>query len=1216
MLPRSPQLKRRNVRKNLNPSLAAEDFTLRRSPKDSSIRWTDIFTSKRIKKTIHKHFRDPYYYEDDRQSMDEMVCATKELCSLSTSELNGRVEQVLRDRNIDQKTIDTMLNNMEDERKRLILTQHLKTDILLELREVHEDTVESRELLSLLMEVVRCIRTIVNTYPGLELVLQRDSRVIGRLIEGLCVINKRKPREGEETEAGRALRAETVKILASIGMVNQESTKNIQMEMTGAQKMVKELTLLSARTKQPRFKPILDCLRFVKDSDVDHVYRILIIINLLIHSSDRDFSDEQAWQIRMSLRSELMRDGFGNYIPHIVELAKIDQRISEVYGAFTSIQDDDFNELVSRFESLRGEYDALGGCFEVLASTCENTPVESVLLSIFQHLMLIPDDVSVRQSCINEIVLPKNGVDPDFDSQFHFETPVSEIIEQLQDAEFSRKLEQSVQQKQEAVAKQMQYWQKLNEFRTEANLLRKHIENPSNPIPSATTCTLQPPVDSAIPSTSGLPPITGGPPPPPPLNNGLPPVTGGPPAPPPPGMGGPPPPPPPPPPGFAGPPPPPPNLLNNGVGLPPPPGLQIPLNNAQPALPDFLTLKTKRNVDVPMRKFPWTSSTINPRNLHRDCFWATTSEDDLANESLLQQLKEKFANKSAVASVDAHKSGVPVRKAKQPQIVKDEKILQALAILQGSVKLSHRQWQKSLLRVDDTVLSANTLQQLRTALPPLEMIKKLSEVDPSVMKEMPEGDIKNRKRCCHTDLVLFSFDVFAPIACPSIDHRVTRTDAIKGISSVMEACDEIRRSKGFKTFLELILLFGNYMGQSSKTYKDTFAFEMSVLTKLTDVKDVDNKYTLLHYMVDWMRKHDVNNARQRMKGLWFWTGSNFLKHLHTRQTLRTNSKMNPVVDWTIFRIRACSPAGISTLSCRFVHEDFYHCVAASRVNADELAKGVTALRQNVAKLEKCLDSYKEQSDEDRFAEVMGPFLAKAQSELSTVETMYSKMKSDWASFTRFYAFDEKKYPLEQFFVDMKSFKEHYEVLCTLISNNTLWCYAVYRELETERLKAEKDRETNAKLKRSLATPSIKNQPTCLGIAASRLQTAVDSPGVLDELDKMMAGGGLAKFLQGPRTPRNVPVGRTKTGRAALQRQRSRGADVVLREALGESEGEINTARVPLSVLPPAPEKVRIRRKGAPTVEVALRPAKTSPTHKENGGALPTTEDLLARLQQY
>lgn len=79
-----------------------------------------------------------------------MVCAAQELRTLSTSELNGRLEQVLvrilyslmiiaskihdhfhfqRDRNIDQEKIDAMLKKMVDEQKRLLLTQHLKTDV-------------------------------------------------------------------------------------------------------------------------------------------------------------------------------------------------------------------------------------------------------------------------------------------------------------------------------------------------------------------------------------------------------------------------------------------------------------------------------------------------------------------------------------------------------------------------------------------------------------------------------------------------------------------------------------------------------------------------------------------------------------------------------------------------------------------------------------------------------------------------------------------------------------------------------------------------------------------------------------------------------------------------------------------------------------------------------------------------------------------------------
>lgn len=74
-----------------------------------------------------------------------------------------------------------------------------------------------------------------------------------------------------------------------------------------------------------------------------------------------------------------------------------------------------------------------------------------------------------------EIVLHKTGVDPDFNSRFQFVTTVAEMIDQLQDSEISRRLEQTVQAKQEAVAMQMQYWTKLSEFRNETEQLRKHV---------------------------------------------------------------------------------------------------------------------------------------------------------------------------------------------------------------------------------------------------------------------------------------------------------------------------------------------------------------------------------------------------------------------------------------------------------------------------------------------------------------------------------------------------------------------------------------------------------------------------------------------------------------------------------------------------------------------------------------------------------------------
>uniref|UniRef100_A0A1I7XS01 FH2 domain-containing protein n=1 Tax=Heterorhabditis bacteriophora TaxID=37862 RepID=A0A1I7XS01_HETBA len=1170
------------------------DFGSRRSPKES-IKWTDLFTSKRIKRKIHKHFGDTHL-EDKNKVESGSEFDTMELHSFSSVQLRNNVEQILRDKNIPQTTIETMMKGMDDERLRLLITLNYKTDtrsikkfatysdaeheedglqlicklfgvvssdfILNSLLETKEDSSDSRELLNILTDLVRCVRTIVNTYPGLELVLRRSSRVMGRLIETLCALNMRRPRGEEEVEATRSLQAFIVKILASLVILNPQYTGTIQMEMTGVEKVMKELTTISLKTKQSRFSPIVDCLRYCTEFDTDPMvrYRVLIIINVLVNNIDHDddLSDEQAeqaWQMRMRLRSEVMRNGLNKYLPTIIKIAEQNDLIGEAYKAFIKCRNDDFDELVSRFETLRGEYESLDGCFELLASTSENTAVEPVLLSIMQHLMLVPDDVAVRlayfrliESCVSEIILHKNGMDPDFDSQFRFETPVSEMIEQLQDSEISRKLEQTVQAKQEAVARQAQYWQKLTEFRNEAEQLRKHIANSSIPLPAVTQCALEAP---SCCSNSSIPPITGGPPPPPPPG-GLPPISGGPP-------------PPPPPPGSlppvtGGPPPPPPPDFLKKSGNAPPLGVS-PSSMTVSTIPEYLPLKKKRNVDIPMKKFPWASSAfitvilnqftaillilkINPREISHDCFWAKISEENLISESLLDQLKEKFASmrpNTMKAGAGDSRSTRQVKKVKVPQIVQDEKVLKALAILQGSVKMSHSEWKKGLLEVDGRVLTANTLQQLRTALPPVDVLKKLSEVGQAQFEEMPEGEqfaaslARINALPLRLDMIIFKLRF----------HEILN-ELKSGISSITEACEAIRRSKGFTTFLELALLFGNFMGQSMKTYKDTFAFEMSVLPKLVDTKDVDNKHTLLHHMVESMKRVDPKNSR-------------------------------------------------------FVQEDFCLCAAAARANSDELQKGINTLRQNVLKLENCLNTYKKQTDNDMFEVVMKPFLSNAQSELSIVETMHSKMKADWTSLTKFYAFNEKKYSMEQFFTDLKTFKDQYE--------------SAYRELEQERIREEKERNKAANHKKEKRVPLKDLQGgirefRLAGIPTSRLQTAADSPGVLDELDKIMAGGGLAKFLQGPRTPRSGPAGKTKTGRAALQRQRSRGADIILQEAIEQD------LRSSFCNLPPAPEKIRVKRKGAPAVEV-IRLPQISPTHKENNSAsAPSTDELLARLQQY
>lgn len=64
------------------------------------------------------------------------------------------------------------------------------------------------------------------------------------------------------------------------------------------------------------------------------------------------------------------------------------------------------------------------------------------------------------------------------------------------------------------------------------------------------------------------------------------------------------------------------------------------------------------------------------------------------------------------------------------------------AILQGSVKLSFDEWYRALMELDETVISDFTLlQQLLSALPPVDMLKKLSEAYNNRRDEMPEGEL-------------------------------------------------------------------------------------------------------------------------------------------------------------------------------------------------------------------------------------------------------------------------------------------------------------------------------------------------------------------------------------------------------------------------------------------------------------------------------------------
>ncbi|GMR40199.1 hypothetical protein PMAYCL1PPCAC_10394, partial [Pristionchus mayeri] len=1109
------------------------------------------------------------------------------------------------------------------------------------LKDLKEHDPACRDYIGVLQEAVRSARAIVNTYPGLAMILRKEMKLHYRIIEVLALLTTRTfkaPDEGEESGYGRVggalqtagvaalmvpsmlvaspggarakappsaseadagdfrhaissphydemaearqLRAEIVKLISGIAMVNRKMVEKLEIEMTGAQRLLEDLSTVGRKLGKSRFRPIVQAYTRSR-SDYESLYRLTAMVNMLLESQDQmELTDEQEWQARVHLRNEMMRDGLASHVEYMTKLLNSPKRTEEspdnqeklnlmerALEAFIALKDDDFKELVGRFENLKGEYETLDGCYEILRSTTVATVCENPLLSIFQHLMMVTDDVNTRsayfrliESCVSEIVLHRSGVDPDFNSRFHFETNVADMIETLENSEASKRLEAAVQAKHEAAAISMTYWAKLKEFEEEAKKLRLHITDPTKaPLPPATACSLKAPsTDGATASTSGtttgLPPVTGGPPPPPPPG-GLPPVTGGPPPPPPPGglprvTGGPPPPPPPPggpppPPGMGGgpppppPPPPPPGGMRGPGAPPPPPGLMRPQS---PPLPEFLKKKTKREVKIPMRKNCWI--TIKPQQLEKDSLWARLNEEKLASEKRFEELRTKFSSSKAPAGVEIGKDGAIAgdamgttgrgdaskKKQKMPVVLQDGKVIQALAILQGSAKISHNAWKKGLLELDDSLLPPGLLQQLRAALPALDVLKKLADAAKTKMDEMPEGE-------------QFAASVATISALPlRLDLMIFKArfteilDEIKpGISSVTEACDDVMKSKGLKTFLEMLLLFGNYMHSSVKNFEVAYAFELSALPKVADTKDNENHQTLLHFIVLQMREQFPEYAR-------------------------------------------------------FVQTDMHHVPAAARVNPDETAKAVNALKSSIAKLENALKTYTRQGEGDRFMEVMTPFLERAQQECMVVETLHKKMLDSWTRLHKYFTVDTKKYGMEQFFSDMKTFKEQYENVC--------------RELDEEKAKAAKEKEMKEKKKREPFKPTQPGANRAIGgrstpATAALLTTAVDSPGVLDELDKMMFHGGGYSRAPG-RTARAAAGPRTKAGRAALQRQRSRCPGDSL-SSLSTALDDVNEGGSTTTVSTlhhdenpgsgPGPGttgsqgKMRLRRKNQPTVEI-------------------------------
>nr|QAT94454.1 diaphonous [Bradybaena similaris] len=857
---------------------------------------------------------------------------------------------------------------------------------------------------------------------------------------------------------------EAVRLLAAICLVPPK----------GHEKALEGITVCGEIRGQERFLPIISGLG-MRDNPAMQVACIQLVNAIVSTPDDLDF--------RMHLRNEFMRTGLNDLIGWLD--AQEDEELKTHVHIFHEHKDEDMEEFSHRYDNIRLEMDNPKACFDVIHNTISNTVAEPYFLSILQHLLSIRDDMYARpqyykliEECITQIVLHRSGCDPDFRAT-KFDIDVEPLLSSLTGsskfedsgadmsmADISIKLDTALTAKQEAEAKATSLESKLQQYESELQQLKEGIKQG---IGDNISKVLNKPGGDGPPPPPPPPPppLPGGggpppppPPPPPPLPGG-----GGPPPPPPPPLPGFGPPPPPPLPGFGPPPPPPPPGMGpppppgGPPGPPPPPGLFGAPKAPSNQLPHGLAPKKKYTTTTQTKRLNWTK--LNPKNLEKDSIWVNLHEDQYESQEIFSNLELLFSTKAPPKKeVSEATEKKPAKKGKELKVL-DMKSGQNLSILLSSMKLPFDEIRRRILAVDEENLTTNMMEQLIKCMPEPDDMKKLADLKDQYT-ELAEPE--------QFAVTMSSIKRLAP-RLNSILFKMRFPELVSDIKpdlvAATEALDEVKNSRKFARLLELLLLMGNYLNAGSRN-AESFGFDISFLTKLEGTKNQDGSMTMLHFLAQVLEE-----------------------------------KYPDVLGFL---------------------DETIHVEKAARVSSETIQKNINTMGKQLKDLELDMKTLGKSNDpEDKFSEVMKVFLKDAQQQQELLAAMYKKLETLFESTAKYFAFDPKKYTMEEFFSDMKTFKDS---LQKALKEN-----AKMRETQEKirRAKEAKEKAEREKKEKKLRQAAILD-----------MTTDDNQEGVMDNLLEALKTGSAFNVNREKRDgKRRTPRAAGAERRAQLARSRSR-----------------------------------------------------------------------------
>ncbi|ELR62745.1 Protein diaphanous-like protein 3 [Bos mutus] len=621
-------------------------------------------------------------------------------------------------------------------------------------------------------KVIQCLKALMNTQYGLERIMseERSLSLLARAID--------------PEQPGTMM--DVVKLLSAVCIVGEESI---------LEEVLEALTSAGEERRIDRFSSIVEGLRH---NSVQLQVACMQLINALVTSpDDLDF--------RLHIRNEFMRCGLKEILPNLKHIKNDGLDIQ--LKVFDEHKEEDLMEFSHRLEDIRAEFEYLNDLYNMVWNTVKETRAEGYFISILQHLLLIRNDYFIRQQyfklideCVSQIVLHRDGMDPDFTYRKRLDLDLSQFVDICIDeaklegfeekaSELNKKFEKEFTDHQETQAQLQKKEAEINELQAELQAFKSQVKY------------YLPGVNLGIENLQPPPPL------PPPLP-GLPLPLGGGPVPPPPPLG-----------------------LLTGQTAPPP---QI--------LPFGLKPKKEFKLETSMRRLNWLK--IRPQEMTEDCFWVKANENKYESVDLLCKLENTFCcqPKEKREEEDFEEKKAIKKRIKELKFL-DSKTAQNLSIFLSSFRVPYEEIKMMILEVDETQLAESMIQNLIKHLPDQEQLNSLSQYQ-SEYSNLCEPEqfavvMSNVKRLRpRLSAILFKLQ---------FEEQVNNIKP--DIMAVSAACEEIKKSRGFSKLLELVLLMGNYMNAGSRNAQ-TFGFNLSSLCKLKDTKSADQKTTLLHFLVE------------------------------------------------------------------------------------------------------------------------------------------------------------------------------------------------------------------------------------------------------------------------------------------------------------------------------------------------------------------------------